>query len=130
MWHAPSEDGKNATPRHSAPFVVRLPAHGRFTCDAFVGPTFAFNILAKSEVKTEFAQFTDDIGTFVKAFDLGAAVGAGIEIQMSRMSVTFDARFSPGLTSFVDQADFKVDVKNRGLGFMAGLVFPLGHSAD
>lgn len=107
-------------------FVFNLASSEKVGLNIFGGPTFAFNMGADLEVE---GIGSEDIGDFVKGFEFGAAIGAGIEYKLTSMSLTFDARYSLGASTIAEDNEFtgeSADVKNRGIGLMAGLKFPLG----
>jgi hypothetical protein len=102
-------------------FVVKIPTSEKFVFNLALGPTFSFNTTAEVEVP-EHGE-TLEISN-VNSFELGALIGGGVEYQLSSMSILLDARYSAGGTNVVD-AD-PSDIKNRGIGIMAGVSFPLG----
>jgi hypothetical protein len=103
-------------------FVVNIPASEKFLFNVALGPTFSFNTTA--EVEDHDHGETQDISSAVNSFEFGGLIGGGVEYKLSSMSVLVDVRYSMGATNVVD-AD-PSDVKNRGVGVMAGLSFPLG----
>lgn len=103
-------------------FVADLPA-GEFAFKLFAGPTFSFVTSAEKEA----GGVTDDIKDETKSFDLGAAVGGGIEYAFASFSIVGDVRYTIGASNAFEDVDGQaVDVKNRGIGIMAGLSFPIG----
>lgn len=53
-----------------------------------------------------------------------AALAAGLQFQLGQGSLFLDARFQPGLTDIEKRSESQ-EVKNRGIGLSAGLLFPL-----
>ena len=107
-------------------FVFNLASGEKVGLNIFGGPTFAFNIGADAEVD---GLGSADLGDFVKGFEFGATIGAGIEYQLTSMSLTFDARYSLGASTIAEDDEStgeSADVKNRGIGLMVGAKFPLG----
>jgi opacity protein-like surface antigen len=102
-------------------FVVNIPATEQLTFDVTLGPTFSFNTTAEAEIPEH--NETEDISN-IAGFEFGAAIGAGVEYKLSSMSILVDARYYAGATSVIDVG--QSDVKNRGIGIMAGVKFPLG----
>ncbi len=117
------------------PLLLRIsPAPAASTRPYFlVGPTVAFELSAKMAVdvtasaqgQTDTQEEEDDLDG-VKSLDLGAAVGAGLDIAAGKVTrITLEARYTLGLTSIDDAegADDGVDVKNATLMVMAGIGF-------
>jgi hypothetical protein len=104
-------------------FVFDAPAGETLAFNFFAGPTLGFNISAKADVAEHGEEELDNVASF----EFGAAIGAGIEKKMSGASLLLDVRYSFGATSIAeDVAGQSVDIKNRGIGVMAGLSFPFG----
>ena len=101
--------------------VMKIPTSEKVEFNLALGPTFSFN--TKGEVEIPEHGETVDISN-VNSFEFGALIGGGVEYKLSSMSLLLDARYSAGATNVID-AD-NSDVKNRGIGIMAGLSFPLG----
>lgn len=103
-------------------FVVNIPASEKFLFNVALGPTFSFNMTADVEDLEHGG--TEDISDGVESFEFGGLIGGGVEYKLSSMSILVDARYSMGATNVVNVDPS--DVKNRGIGIMAGLSFPLG----
>jgi hypothetical protein len=103
-------------------FTGTFPAGEKFAFNVFAGPTFGFNTGAEVEIPGHGE--TVDISDSVESFEFGAAIGGGIEYMLSSFSIILDARYSLGASNIVAEGD--EDVKNRGIGVMAGVKFPLG----
>ncbi len=110
-------------------FVLHMTPQSAAVFDIFAGPSLAFNISAE----TDDGSATVDISDQTESFELGAAVGVGIEYKLTSMSILGDARYSLGATDLADVDDAfgeDVEAKSRGFGFMAGLLFPIGGSNE
>ena len=106
-------------------FTGRFPAGEKFALGLFAGPTLAFN--TKAEVEVPSHNETESLDGVVKGFDFGATFGGGIEYMLSSFSVLADVRYGLSTASIVEDIDGQtVDVKNRGLGIMAGVAVPVG----
>ena len=107
-------------------FVLHMTPQSAAMIDLFAGPTLAFNISAE----TDDGSATVDISDQTESFEIGAAIGVGIEYKLSSMSILGDLRYSLGATDLADIEDSTQDleVKSRGFGIMAGLLFPIGSS--
>ena len=68
---------------------------------------------------------TVDYGDQTNALDVGLAFGAGLGIPAGANLVTFDARYTLGLTDWPDPADVdeELSMKNSGWLVMAGITF-------
>jgi hypothetical protein len=102
--------------------VATFPAGEKAAFNVFVGPTFGFN--SKAEVEVVEHNETEDISDLVSSFEFGAAIGGGAEYMLSSFSIVLDVRYSLGATNIPDEGD--ADLKNRGIGIMAGVKFPFG----
>jgi hypothetical protein len=104
-------------------FVANFPAGDKLGFNVFGGPSFNFNTGATADVEEH---GTIDLNN-VKSFEFGAVIGAGLAYELSSMSLIADVRYSLGASPVVDDVGGQsVDAKNRGIGLMAGLSFPLG----
>jgi hypothetical protein len=105
---------------------VEVPVLGRFSQALSgmriylgAGPTFAVRVRAKERIKFSGSTEERDISDDVERFDIGAAVGGGLEIG----SFVFDGRYTFGLTDIdVDTSD-KVKITNRVITFTVGINF-------
>lgn len=92
------------------------PAIGRFTPNLAVGPAVGFHIRAKAE--------DEDIKDFIKTVDFGIAFGAGVKVdEIGPGAVTFDVRYTLGLTNVLDDAPSDLSVRNMVLGLLLGYAF-------
>ncbi len=117
------------------PLLLRIsPAPTASTRPFFlVGPSVGFKLSAKMAVDvTASAQGQSDTQEEeedldgVKSLDLGATVGAGLDIAAGEATrITLEARYTLGLTSIDDAEGDQdgVDVKNSTLMVMAGIGF-------
>jgi hypothetical protein len=102
-------------------FIANFPAGEKMVFNLMAGPTFGFNNTAEVEVVEH--NETKELDN-VESFEFGAAIGGGMKYKVSSMSIVLDARYSLGASNLVDAEG--ADAKNRGIGIMAGLEFPLG----
>ncbi len=105
-------------------FKYRFPTEGRMRPNLFAGPIPSFKLSAKLK---EEAPSGDREGDFehVKGLDLGLALGGGIDFAMASSTITFDIRYTLGLTEWWDgeDPDNEVTLKNRGWLVAAGIGF-------
>ena len=99
------------------PVLVRVPVRTRLYVAA--GPSFAFQIRARS--RTSFAGSTEevDIGEDVESLDVGVVGAAGF--QMGRW--VFDGRYTHGLSDTDADASDNVKIRNRVFSLSAGFTF-------
>lgn len=104
-------------------FVANISGGDKLGFNIFAGPSFNFNL--KSEIDTE--DGLEDRKDSTKSFEFGAVIGGGFEYMLSSFSLLADVRYSMGASSIVEDVEgLSIDVKNRGIGIMAGLKFGLG----
>ncbi len=77
-----------------------------------VGPAFAFNTHASYSDDGE----KEDAGDEIADFDIGLAVGAGVELRR----LTLEARYTWGLRSAFQDGDLEGSFKNRSFTLTAG----------
>lgn len=83
----------------------------------FAGPAVAFKVSGKTEFQGEEEDAED-----VKSTDFGIVFGAGLDLVVGSGAFTIDARYTLGLTTFVDIPD-PDDVKNGVWTFSVGYAF-------
>ncbi len=105
-------------------FVGNFPAgDSKFAFNVFAGPSFNFNMSAKAAIEEH---GTEDLD-FVKSFEFGAVVGAGVTYELAKFSLLGDVRYAMGISSVAEDVEGEsADVKNGGIGVMGGISFPLG----
>ena len=97
----------------------------------FIGPALAFKAsctvgASQAGVTVEFDCDDPQVDAPLKSIDLGAMVGAGLEIGLTEsVFLVLDGLYNLGLTK-MDDSGFDDDTKNRAFSFLAGLSFPLG----
>jgi hypothetical protein len=65
---------------------------------------------------------SDLVQANVSSFDLGVVGGGGLQIPVGTSDLTFDLRYTLGLTKISSDAD----IKNRGFTFGVGYMIPIG----
>ncbi len=115
------------------PLLLTLspPSSGYVGFTFSVGPALGFNtscnisrLAAGVTVELE----CDDplLGVDEKSFELGAMVGAGLDIALTEsVSLVLDVFYNFGFTK-IDDSGVDDDVKNRAFSILAGLSFPVG----
>ena len=84
----------------------------------FAGPAMAFLMSAKMEAMGESLDIKDQ----TKSMDLGIVVGGGVDFAMGNGTMTFDGRYTMGMSS-IDDTDYDEDIKNTNISFMLGYGF-------
>lgn len=100
-------------------FVASFPlGETKFGYNVFAGPSFNFNMKADAAIE---GHGTEELEG-VKSFEFGAVVGIGLTYALEKFSLLAEGRYSMSVTSLSDDDD----IKNRGVGVLGGLVFPIG----
>jgi hypothetical protein len=98
----------------------------RASANLLLGPALSFNTSCELEMATPEWRETlkcEDAGFDVRAVDLSARTGIGIEAQLSeRLKVVGESHYSFGLRTVGTSGD---GVKNRGFSMSLGLAFPI-----
>ncbi|HEX2694336.1 MAG TPA: porin family protein [Acidobacteriota bacterium] len=99
---------------------VYLPLSRAFRTHVFAGPAPALNIRAR--VDARFAGETQvEALDNVMGVDIGLAAGAGIEVPVGGGRITFDVRYTAGLTTLSKEPDD--DIRNGAVSFLFGYMF-------
>lgn len=112
------------------PALLRLQimTRSRVSAHLLLGPSFSFKVSCEIETHDPWWGYStmdcEDRGLGVRAFDLGAMGGIGIEFEFSeRLSLVSDSFYSIGLRTVGDSGD---GVKNRMFSLSLGLATPIG----
>jgi len=101
-------------------FVASFPlGDTKFGYNVFAGPSFNFNM--KADAAIDGGHGTEELDG-VRSFEFGAVVGIGLTYAMEKFSLLAEGRYSMSVTSSFDD----LDIKNRGVGVLGGLVIPIG----
>ncbi|MCD6250437.1 MAG: PorT family protein [candidate division Zixibacteria bacterium] len=84
----------------------------------FAGPAMAFLMSAKMEAMGLSVDFKDE----TKSMDLGIVFGGGVDFAMGNGTMTFDGRYTMGMSS-IDDTEYDEDIKNGVISFMVGYGF-------
>jgi opacity protein-like surface antigen len=108
-------------------FKYNVPTEGTTSPNLFVGPAVAFLMSAKIDWDYDTESGTVDWKDSTKSVDFGVAFGGGVDFAMGEGTVTFDVRYTLGLSKLPDLAepdpDFDDKIKNKAWSFMFGYVF-------
>ncbi len=103
--------------------AVRFPAGEKLAFDIFAGPTLGFNIKAEVEEEGTTVDFKDD----TESFEFGATFGGGFYYMLESFSILADVRYGMGATTVAKDVNGEsTDLKNKGIGIMLGVAFPIG----
>ena len=118
-----AESGRNAD---IIATYLEVPVFGRYNLAlagdfkpyGYLGPVFSYNIDARRMVATDGVDFEDRI----KDFDVGVAVGAGVDWNLGKKTgLTADARFSQGFLNIVGEPDSNAKIRHRVISVMFGI---------
>lgn len=112
------------------PILAKLmvPTQSTVTPNFFAGPALSFNLRSKlkAEGGGQSAEIDlDEAGLDTKAVDFGFVFGGGLDIDTGMSTLTFDVRYTLGLTKvwkFQGLAE-DVDARNGAFSFMVGYSF-------
>lgn len=99
---------------------VYLPISRAFRTHVFAGPAPALNIRARVDARFAGESHQETLDN-VMGVDVGLAAGAGIEFPVGAGRITFDARYTAGLTTLSKEPDD--DIRNGAFSFLFGYVF-------
>ena len=88
----------------------------------FAGPALALKVGATTYVEVGGESITEDLDE-AKGMDLGLAFGAGMEWPLGNNVVTFDIRYTLGLSNCMEFEGEDFNIKNSAILFLAGLGF-------
>jgi hypothetical protein len=111
---------------------IRLPIGDVVFPHVMLGPNFSFR------TNLDYSSYDTDAGTTIttneadiRKSDVGAIVGAGIDIQTRGSGVffTIDGRYGFGFNN-INRVDDTIELRNAGWYFSAGIGFLLRHDID
>lgn len=92
----------------------------------FAGPSLGLKTGAKITGENSSASVDVDVSDQVKSTDLGAVLGAGINIPAGMNTIFLEGRYSLGLTDINNDPTTTGTIKTKGIQFFAGILFPFG----
>lgn len=104
----------------------RFPTAGTTRPNLFAGPVASFKMSADVEEEGPDGTEETDFSDAVKGLDFGLALGGGIDFTAGANLITFDVRYTIGMTDWPDADDDDDDaptIKNSGWLVMAGFSF-------
>lgn len=104
--------------------VFSFPVGETLRMRTLVGPVLAFNTNAEFKASFQGSSASNDFGDYIKPFDLGGLIGAGLSFPTGGVELLVDARYTFGFTS-VDDSGNDLDIKNSQLAILAGVGIPL-----
>ncbi len=106
-----------------------IPMEGNISPNIFAGPALGLLMSAKEKGTADGEDYDVDIKDLLKSIDFGVAFGAGVDVAMGEKGkLTFDARYTLGLTNTLDvpEGGADVSVKNANISVMVGYAFAIG----
>lgn len=100
---------------------LTIPTQGSVKPNLFVGPALGINLSAKLKVEAFGESEEEDIED-VKSTDFGVVFGGGVDFGLGQGKITFDARYTLGLTT-TDESEEEADMKNNVISLMVGYSF-------
>lgn len=97
-----------------------LPLFRSFRTHVFAGPAPAMNIRARVDARFAGESQQESLDN-VMGVDVGLVAGAGIEIPLGSGRITFDARYTAGLTTLSKKPDD--NIRNRAVSLLFGYIF-------
>lgn len=87
----------------------------------YVGPYAAFELNNREQGDFFFVDYESTAA--IRDFDAGAVLGAGLDVELEKFFLGFDARYGIGMVNIYEPDDDgdQADIKNRSLSFMVGL---------
>ena len=86
------------------------------------GPSFGIKMTARGETRS--LGVTDSASlTGVKTIDPGVVLGGGVDITSGGSKITFELRYTLGLSTIYDHADGNVNIRNSVGSFLLGYQF-------
>ncbi|UCC81190.1 MAG: PorT family protein [Candidatus Zixiibacteriota bacterium] len=87
------------------PILIKAtpPMTGNFKPNIFIGPSFGILTNAKLKIDTPPGYATRSIKEDMSSTDIGLSFGAGVEFELTQGAITFDGRYSLGLSSTFEQ---------------------------
>jgi hypothetical protein len=139
----PTFEGKVKTQYIEIPVLFKflIPTQGNVKPNLFVAPTVGFLTSAKLTVSesTFGIDTTVDVKDAAKSVEFGLGFGGGISVPMESFTITFDARYTLGLTKLIKHEEWNAlldaqpgdseyltedpSVKNNNISFMVGVLF-------
>ncbi len=105
-----------------APILARydLPLFRKFRTHVFAGPAPAMKIRARVDARFAGESQQETLDN-IMGVDVGLVAGAGVEVPTGSGRITFDVRYTAGLTTLSKEPDD--DIRNGAVSFLVGYVF-------
>ena len=116
------------------PLLIKLnmPVGDIMTPNIYAGPAMGIKLSSKYQISaTAYAYGQSASVTLeedleeISPFDVGLALGGGLDFHFGSTCFIIDARYTKGLTQ-IDTSEANLDSKNSVFSISAGLAFPLG----
>ncbi len=70
----------------------------------YLGPSFAFNLSAKSKLEGDSGNVDEDVKDQVRALDFGVVFGGGVDFAVGKHTYGVELRYSKGLSNAADES--------------------------
>lgn len=105
-------------------FKYRFPTAGNTRPNLFAGPVLGFKMSADATYEEDGDEETEDVSDMLKSTDFGLTIGGGLDFAMASTTITFDVRYTMGMSDIPDDPDADdVSLKNAGWLVTVGLGF-------
>jgi hypothetical protein len=102
--------------------TVNPTTNSRVHPQIYAGPDIAFLVSAKARDDVNGQTVTNDIKSKLHSTDFGVAMGAGLNYPMGNGKLSFDARYTLGVTKIYKTTP-QPNIRNSAISFMAGYSF-------
>ena len=124
------EDGGDATLKLNyleIPVLAKflIPMKENIKPNVYLGPSLGILMSAKYDWEGGGESGTEDVKDDLKSVDFGLVFGGGVDFPIGEGIMTFDARYTMGLSSFREDDDdgTSYDWKNKAISFIVGYAF-------
>ena len=106
-------------------FKYLIPTQSNFKPNIFAGPSVGILMSAEEEMTDDSGTEILDVKDVLRSTDVGIAFGLGGSFVMGKGSLTFDARYTVGMTDiYKEDPDFgQWKIKSKVISFMLGYGF-------
>jgi hypothetical protein len=103
--------------------------HGRASTRVYAAPAVGYRLTCTvkgSAMGVGFKEGCDDpsVGLRTRSLDVGASVGAGLDLHLQTITVLMDGRYTHGLRNLDKSLDGSQDLSSRSWSFTMGLGWP------
>lgn len=110
-------------------FNMTFATDGALRPRVFAGPYLGMLLSAENGIGDD----SEDVSDFFKSTDFGLTVGAGVDFGLDPLIISFDARYSPSLTTIAEEVDLgpfgseEADIRNSVISLTVGAAILIGN---